>query len=203
MKIKFSIPEIKHITIALVTLSFAFSFILYSQEIFLDTGFFYQLNFLTDSLFVVGIAFILHELGHKFVAQKYGLWAEFRAWPTGLFLAVAMAIISKGSFVFAAPGAVMISSKRKITRLTKKHISKFGKISLAGPITNIILAVIFTILFIITNMQLMQLATQINLILAMFNLLPFSVLDGYKIFYWNKKAWAGAVSAVIILLFLI
>jgi len=31
------------------------------------------------SLFTLGIGFLLHELAHKFVAQRYGCFAEFRS----------------------------------------------------------------------------------------------------------------------------
>jgi len=31
------------------------------------------------SAITVGLGFLLHELAHKYVAQKYGCWAEFRA----------------------------------------------------------------------------------------------------------------------------
>jgi Zn-dependent protease len=38
-----------------------------------------------------------------------------------------------------------------------------------------------------------------NAYVAVFNLIPFGILDGYKIFSWDKKVWAlaFAVSAVL------
>jgi len=39
---------------------------------------------LATALFLAG--FILHELAHKYVAQGYGLWAEFRLNLTGVLL---------------------------------------------------------------------------------------------------------------------
>ena len=81
----------------------------------------------------VGAGFIFHELGHKFVSMKYGYWAEFKLWPQGLLFAL---ITSFFGFVFAAPGAVYTYANH-ITNEIK------GKISIAGPIVNIILALIF------------------------------------------------------------
>ena len=45
-------------------------------------------------------------------------------------------------------------------------------------------------------------AMKLNAFMAAFNLIPFGVLDGYKIFSFNKKVWAltfvpSAVLAVI------
>ena len=54
----------------------------------------------------VGTGFLLHEMAHKFVALHFGYFAEYRANRMGLLFAVAA---SFAGFIFAAPGAVMIS----------------------------------------------------------------------------------------------
>ena len=79
---------------------------------------------------------MLHELAHKFVAQKYGCVAEFRAFDQMLMLALGLAVLI--GVIFAAPGAVMISGM-----VTRKEN---GYISVAGPLTNYILGVIFLLL---------------------------------------------------------
>ena len=58
------------------------------------------------SMLTAGIAFILHEMAHKFTAMRYGYWAEFQMNATMLVVAVALAALAK--VVFAAPGATMI-----------------------------------------------------------------------------------------------
>ncbi|MDI6855821.1 MAG: site-2 protease family protein, partial [Candidatus Thermoplasmatota archaeon] len=83
------------------------------------------------ALLAVATGFLLHELMHKLVAQKYGCWAEYRAFPFGLVLALLM---SAAGFVFAAPGAVYIMGS-----ITKKEN---GKISLAGPLINIVIGAV-------------------------------------------------------------
>jgi len=47
------------------------------------------------------------------------------------------------------------------------------------------------------------LASQVNAWLAIFNLLPLSVLDGAKVWYWSKPAWLAAMLASASLFFLI
>jgi Zn-dependent protease len=42
-------------------------------------------------------------------------------------------------------------------------------------------------------------AAYINAFMAVFNLIPFGILDGYKIFSFNKKIWALAFTASAIL----
>ena len=94
------------------------------------------------AFFTAGLGFLLHEVMHKYVAQSYSLWAEFRANYKMLWLAV---LFSFFGFIFAAPGAVYI--RGLITE------AKNGKISLAGPVTNLVLAFMFLILifFVPTN----------------------------------------------------
>jgi Zn-dependent protease len=152
------------------------------------------------SLLTVGSGFVLHELSHKFTAQRYGFWAEFRMWPLGLVLALATAIIG---LIFAAPGATYISG-------TDISTSENGKISIAGPLTNVIVAGIFLpILFFGPGLFwgfLGLYGVEINLWLALFNLLPIMPLDGAKVWRWSKPIWLVTVvgiASAFIYLFLI
>ncbi len=142
--------------------------------------------YLPITLIAVGLGFVLHELAHKFVAIHYGFWAEYKLWVQGLILAVVISVIS--NFIFAAPGAVYIHGE---------YISdeQNGKISLAGPLTNIVLALIFLGLIPLFAgneilLAICSIGFTINSFLALFNLIPFSILDGAKIFRWNPIVWA-------------
>ncbi|MFH1064471.1 MAG: site-2 protease family protein [Candidatus Woesearchaeota archaeon] len=139
------------------------------------------------SLFTVGIGFLLHELAHKFVAQRYGCFAEFRSFDRMLIFAL---IVSLFGFIFAAPGAVMIQGK--ITR------SQRGIISAAGPLTNMILALIFLFISASTTGILEAIGAYgfiINSWLALFNMIPFAMFDGKKVLDWNKFIYAGMAVA--------
>lgn len=134
------------------------------------------------AFFTAGVAFLLHELMHKYVAQSYGLKAEFRAFPSMLWLAL---LFSLFGFIIAAPGAVFIGGGA-ITR------EKNGKISIAGPITNVILAILFGILLLIfgssgTIGSIFKYGLGINALLAAFNMIPVLPFDGAKVLSWNKK----------------
>ncbi len=205
-KFKTSAREIQHIIVALLALAFAFSLVLFPKEIF-SNGFNYQPKFFVETLIAVGFAFVLHELGHKFVAEKYGLWAEFRMWPFGILLAVGMALISRGGFVFAAPGATMIAPIREtkngfVMKKVNINLEKMGKIGLAGPIVNNILTLIFAIAFSLLGLTVFKTGAQVNAWLAIFNLLPFAILDGQKIWRWSKGIWAGEMLISAALFFL-
>ena len=147
------------------------------------------LTFLALSLFTVGIGFILHEMAHKFTAMKYGFWAEFR--KDNIMLVVAVALAALVGVVFAAPGATVIydTTGRGISR------EQNGKISAAGPIVNLLLCIPFAGLLIYSSggqslngtiIPIGMIGLQVNAMIAAFNMLPVSVLDGKKVWAWNK-----------------
>lgn len=179
--------ELKDIIKAWIAISIAFA-VAFSSPKF-ASGFYTK--FVIASL-TVGIGFLLHELGHKIVAQKYGCFAEFRSFDNMLVLAIAMSFFG---FIFAAPGAVMISG-----RVSK---TKYGKISAAGPVVNIILALGFLAVSFMLNGFLKGIAYSgfaINTWLALFNLIPFWLFDGYKILKWNKLVYGAMAAAALVLM---
>ncbi|MEM1565224.1 MAG: AN1-type zinc finger domain-containing protein [Candidatus Bathyarchaeia archaeon] len=178
-KLYFSSKEIKHLAVAaLLVLGIGFSLGL-SPDVYNRLG-----NPIMLSIFatIVAASFLAHELAHKFAAQKAGLWAEFRLMFMGLVL-TAISIISP-IFKIISPGAVLIfgfAGKNSV-----------GKISMAGPTANIVLSAILTGLFFASKQSIFIYASAINAWIALFNLIPFGILDGHKIFMWNKGTWGLA-----------
>jgi len=165
-----------------------------------------SIDLIVISALGVGTGFLLHELAHKFIAQRYGYWAEYRANRSGLLLIIFMSLMG---FILAAPGAVMIHkasnpypqstaySLREEVYVDRRKVQKeLLWISLAGPMTNIILAALFYgllasgIMASKVSMNAIYFAFFINLYLAAFNLIPFGPLDGRKIFEVNRLVWA-------------
>jgi Zn-dependent protease len=193
MGLTFSRRELRDLAIAWLALGVAFSLLLEPRLTAALSG---RVDGLTVdgvlatlliSLLTVGVGFLLHELAHKVVAVRFGQVAAFRADYRMLGFAIVGALVG---FLFAAPGAVV--HRGRIT--AKQH----GLIALAGPVTNLLLAVVFLVPYVAvllagTGGFLAALATrglQINLLLAGFNMLPFGPLDGRKIREWSTPVWA-------------
>ena len=151
--------------------------------------------FLIGALLIYGLAFILHELAHKFMAQRLGYWAEFKLNQQGLMLTL-ISLISP--FKIIAPGAVMIGNIA--------NWNHYGMVSIAGPATNIGMGIIYFMIALITGdvmiNKLALVGISINASLALFNLIPFGVFDGAKIIKWNRYVWVAAVLAAGILYFI-
>ena len=174
--------EIKDIIKAWVAISITFAVVL-GDSIFSSD---FYAKFVIASL-TVGTGFLFHEMGHKIVAQRYGCFAEFRSFDIMLLLAIAMSFFG---FIFAAPGAVMITGKVNKVRS--------GKISAAGPAVNLALALLFLLLIFVQLPDLFKpiafYGFLINSWLALFNMIPFGLFDGYKILKWNKLVYGSIVA---------
>lgn len=184
MRIHFSEEEIVHLLQAWAAISLAFAISISKTE----RGFFNFGENLLISCFSVGIAFLVHEISHKILAQRYGCFAEFRKFDFGLIFAILGSFLG---FLIVIPGAVFIFGF-----LSEREN---GKIALAGPTSNLILASILVLIsflfppFPLILRKIFSVAFEVNSWLAFFNLLPFPPLDGFKVMNWSFKAWIVAI----------
>jgi Zn-dependent protease len=185
-KFSFSPTEIKHLIIGALLVSGVGLSWMISADL---SNFSFALPKI-PSVVLVGLvvlftaAFFLHEIAHKLAAQHFGLWAEFRLILIGAVITL-LSIISP--FKFIAPGAVMIAGS--------DDENVVGKTSIAGPLTNIVFGfVAFAFAFVLPPpfILLAVYPAFFNATISVLNLIPLGILDGYKIFKWNKVMWAFA-----------
>jgi Zn-dependent protease len=187
-RIYFSLKELKHLAIAaLLVVGIGLSAGLYS-DVFAQVDLTIALAVFTV---ILTASFFMHEIAHKVTAQRQGLWAEFRLTLWGAVLTLISLILP---FKIISPGAVMVSGSARNDEI--------GKISLAGPATNIVLStVLLGVAFVPSPFSGMFLfGALFNAAwIALFNLIPMGILDGYKIFSWDKKVWALTFAASVAL----
>ncbi|MFW9853725.1 MAG: site-2 protease family protein [Candidatus Thorarchaeota archaeon] len=154
--------------------------------------------------FIFGLSFFTHELAHKFAAIRYGARAEYRLAKEALMMTLISIIIR---FPILATGAVFWWGEASASSGIR------GRVSLAGPISNLILAGFFMTIhglgWIFSNTTpeiaswmiiLGIMGVGLNVFLATFNLLPIGILDGAKVLNWDPRIWGAVFGSCILLL---
>ncbi|MEX1014652.1 MAG: site-2 protease family protein [Candidatus Paceibacterota bacterium] len=182
------------------------------------------MEFLIFQLIILLFSVVIHELSHGYVAEYLG---DNTARDAGrLTLNPIKHLDMFGSIIlplllFATGSSFIIGWAKPIPynprRLTKDH--KYGplKIALAGPLSNVLMALVFGLILrfsfpYIPDFTIMALGfiVMLNILLAVFNLLPIPPLDGSKIFsvllpqkysYFIQSIGIGGI--MIVFLFLI
>ncbi len=173
VKFRFSPTEIRHLTIsAILVFGVGLGMLVFR----------FPLAIVAVASFIFVWFFLIHEIAHKLVAQHYGLWAEFRLILFGALLTL-LSIISP--FKIISPGAVMIAGYA-----SKESV---GKTAVAGPSVNIVLSLVsFALTFVPLGpfFAVAVFSAALNAFIAIINLVPVGMLDGLKVFHWNKLVWS-------------
>jgi Zn-dependent protease len=176
-QLRFSPAEVFDLVKAWLATALAFA-------LFFSYGTLRELNIVSFLILVLvaaltaGVGFLLHELMHKIAAHRFGVHSEFRSHDMMLVVMIILAFLG---LIFAAPGAVYFTANT--TRRER------GIISLAGPATNMALAILFLPLTVFSNPIVATIGAYgffINAFLGAFNLIPFMGLDGEKVMHWSK-----------------
>jgi len=144
--------------------------------------------------FIIIPSAIIHEYAHAWAADQLGdptakqagrltlnPLAHIDIWGT-ILMPIILFWISKGMFLFAYAKPVPFNP---YNLRNQKHGS--GLVALAGPLANLIIALIFGLIIrfsTITSLtSLLGIVVYANILLAIFNLLPIPPLDGSKILF--------------------
>ncbi len=184
-RFRFSSVEIRHLAVsAVLVMGVGLSIVLQIELNHSITP-----EILVSLAVVFTSAFLVHELAHKLSAHRFGLWAEFRLTLFGAIITLLSIFLP--FFKIISPGAVIISGF--LERETA------GKIATAGPLTNTLLSALFFIFALFPPIPIVQkvlmLSSAWNAWIALINLIPLGMLDGLKVFKWNKPVWVAVFIA--------
>lgn len=133
------------------------------------------------AIYVSAPAVVVHELAHKFVALGFGYGATFELFPLGLGLGILLKLIGS-PFLIIAPGWVRLEG---ITNDLAYRVIAF-----AGPAVNLVLWL--GAMFVLKNyanklsrkwIAILSMTKTLNMILFLFNMIPFGPFDGAKVIF--------------------
>src|SRR3989338_4037237 len=163
-----------------------------------------EIIFAVTTIAILVFSAILHEIAHGYVADRFGdptarlagrltLNPKPHIDPMMSILLPLMLVISGSPVIFGAAKPVPVDPFN-----LKEGLKDIALVSLAGPLTNVVLAIITAFLikaiyFFVNvpseNIKLavfvlfvLHLIVKLNLLLAIFNLIPIPPLDGSKVF---------------------
>ncbi|MDP6641924.1 MAG: hypothetical protein QGF74_00890 [Candidatus Nanoarchaeia archaeon] len=203
--------ELKHFVITIFFVTFALAFDDKKSEFILNS---WLLNFLKVLIFV-SITVIVHYFGHKLAARKYQTEVEHRIWclsnllfkkikkkiPIGIILSLLVSFFSLGRLFFIAIESITINTKPKRTGFRYPNLMDYeiAIISVAGPLANLILALFIKLI----GISFLNDLIMINLAYGLFHMIPFSDLDGCKVFFSSFIVYIFTLSLMLITLLLI
>jgi len=168
------------------------------------------------SLVILLFSAILHEIAHGVAAERLGdptarLAGRLTLNPKNhidpmMSLALPLILLFAGSpIIIGAAKPVPVDPFN--FRDGRKDLAL---VSLAGPLTNVAIAVVFSFILKIFPLEIIAIVVHLNLLLAIFNLIPIPPLDGSKIFslllpekYANAFLSLGTVGIFIIFFLLL
>lgn len=136
------------------------------------------------ALFAIILAFTIHEFAHAYVAYKFG---DPTAYQQGRVTLNPVAHIDLFGFILIILAGFGWARPVPVNRYYFKNPRLAGVlVTLAGPVSNLLLAFICLPLYIFTSpdsgiSDLLFMIIRINIILFIFNLIPLPPLDGYRI----------------------
>ena len=170
----FSPVEILVIEVAVIMVAIAF-ILADRAELTLQTVLIYIL--------VGAISVVLHDFAHRYVATRHGHDADTRLWGLGTVIMFLTAWLYGNAFAQ--------SYRNLVNRQGEDETRELGIEMVAGPSVSIVLMVLFLALTRLGGLFAIAggVGFSINLITAVYSLMPIATMDGGAIWKWNRVVY--------------
>lgn len=215
----FTQKEKKHLIISILVLGFAFG-LNDKQPVFDIVN--WTMN-LVRAIFSAAIVLLLYELVHKFVARnykadteyelwsirRYGFWRSARlpkkifgctieSFPLGVVLSIMATLLSNGMFYLIPIASFKIIEKPYLRINAKfRNLTNFEEAKIA--VSSLLFLAIIALILVSLNYPIIfnQLVTMLFVFIA-YSLIPFSSLDGAKIFFGSVPLYLATLAFMLI-----
>lgn len=162
---------------------------------------------LLSAFVIVTISLFVHDFAHRWWAHKRGYKITYKISWFALLLSLLVCFVTNGDFqVFLAGGLVLaIIPKRRLGKFTFRHSLRDEHfICLLGPLASVLLAGLAKGLSLLLpfNPLVVNYFIRFNVLYAVYSMLPFPPLDGFRVAWFSRLLyifWFGAVFAFMFL----
>ncbi len=193
----FSPEEIRGIIVTVFFLGFIFSFREWGGKTFdLHSGIF---NWINTSI-VVLLALLVYLSAQRIMGIRRGYKTEYKMWFWGLLAGVLMSFLSSGYLPLAFLGTVFVyhlEGHRLGSFRYGINYRDLGVISMVGPLSLIIMAIIFKIVAFASASPLVEKLMLVCIFLAPVNMLPLPWIDGGNVFFASRTLWVFAFVGIV------
>lgn len=132
---------------------------------------------------VGAVSVLLHDFAHRYFATKHGQDADTQFWGLGTVIMFVTAWLFGNAF-----GA---SYRNLVNRNDDEDPRTIGIEMVAGPVVSIILTFVFLAMVMLGGVFAIAggIGFTINLITAVYSLMPIETMDGLAIWRWNKSLY--------------
>jgi hypothetical protein len=134
-------------------------------------------------ILVGAISVVLHDFAHRYVATRHGHDADTRFWGLGTVIMFLTAWLYGNAFAQ--------SYRNFVNRQGEDEPREMGIEMVAGPCVSIVLMVLFLALTRLGGLFAIAggVGFSINLITAVYSLMPVTTMDGLAIWKWNRAVY--------------
>ncbi len=172
----FGLSAIELVIAEVAIIMIALAFILADRvELSLTTVFIY--------IAVGAISVILHDFAHRYFATKHGCDADIQFWGLGTIVMFLTAWLYGNAFAQ--------SYRNLVNRPGKDNAREIGIEMVSGPCVSIILMLLFIAIIPLGDIWAIAggVGFTINLITAVYSLMPIETMDGLGIWRWNRAVY--------------
>jgi len=136
-------------------------------------------------ILVGAVSVVLHDFAHRYFATKHGHDADTQFWGLGTVIMFLTAWLYGNAFAQ--------SYRNLVQREKEDEPSEMGIEMVAGPVVSIILMIVFLGMTTLGGVLAIAggVGFSVNLITAVYSLMPIETMDGGAIWRWNRAIYLG------------
>ena len=148
-------------------------------------------------ILVGAVSVVLHDFAHRYYATKHGHDADIRFWGLGTVIMFLTAWLYGNAF--AQPYRNLVNRDGALEDDTRE----MGLEMVAGPVVSIILMVLFLAMVSLGGIWAVAggVGFTINLITAVYSLMPIPTMDGGAIWKWNRSLYLALLIPMLVFYF--